>query len=87
MAGCAPWISMPNTTNRRRVPNYPEYLAEWEKEAEGPPIGANLPDWVLIDTFSRWLAEMTLNALRGGAQCLHVRLGSNRVNERLNDHA
>jgi hypothetical protein len=41
----------------------------------------------LIGPFSRRLAEMTLNALRGGAQCLHVGLGGNRVNERLNDHA
>jgi hypothetical protein len=41
----------------------------------------------LIDTFSRRLAEVTLNALRGGAQCLYIGLGGNRVNERLNDHA
>ena len=32
-----------------------------------PPISANLPNWVLIATFSRRLTEMTLNALRGGS--------------------
>jgi hypothetical protein len=29
---------------------------------------------------------MTLNALRCCAQCLHVGLGGNRVDERLDDH-
>jgi hypothetical protein len=51
-----------------------------------PPIGANLPNWALIDTFPRRLTEVTLNALRGGAQCLHVGFGGDCVNERLDDH-
>jgi len=52
-----------------------------------PLIGANLPNWVLIGTFSRRLAEMTLNAVRGDAQCLHVGFRGDCVNERLDDHA
>jgi hypothetical protein len=52
-----------------------------------PLIGANLPNWALIDTFPRRLTEVTLNALRGGAQCLHVGFRGDCVNERLDDHA
>ena len=51
------------------------------------PIGANLPNWVLIGTFSGRLAEVTLNVFRGGVQYLHVRLGDNRVDERRDDQA
>src|SRR5215831_3566521 len=50
------------------------------------PIGANLPNWVLIGTFSGRLAEVALN-VGGGVQCLHVRLGDNRVDERRDDQA
>lgn len=51
------------------------------------PIGANLPNWALIDTFPRRFAEMTLKAFCGGAQCLCVGLGGNGVDQRLDDHA
>src|SRR5262245_16646063 len=51
------------------------------------PIGANLPNWALIDTFPRRLTEVTSHAWRGGAQCLRVGFGGNCVNERLDDHA
>jgi len=66
---------------------WPPFVARLRAPTRGAPIGANLPNWVLIGTFSRRLAEMTLNALRGDAQCLHVGFGGNRVDERLNDHA
>ncbi len=49
----------------------------------GTTIGANLPNWVLISPFSGWFAEVTLNVSRGGAQCLGVGLGDNRVDDRL----
>jgi hypothetical protein len=52
-----------------------------------PPIGANLPSRVLIRTFSGRLAEVALNGFCGGMQCLRVRLGDNRVDERLDDQA
>ena len=50
-------------------------------------IGANLPDGVLVRTFSWWLAEMTPDILRGGKQRVHVWLGSDGFNERLDNEA
>jgi hypothetical protein len=52
-----------------------------------PPLALTYQIRVLIDTFSRRLTEVAFDALRGGAQCLDVGLGGNRVDERLDDHA
>src|SRR5215472_1369840 len=52
-----------------------------------PPIGANLPDWVLVRPFSWWLAEMAADILRGSKQGAHVRLGSDGFDERLDNEA
>jgi hypothetical protein len=61
-------------------------IASYGGDPEETPIGANLPNWILICTFSRRLAKMALNVLRGCSQCAHVRLGSDRIDERLDDH-
>jgi hypothetical protein len=50
-------------------------------------IGANLPVWVLVGTFSRRLAEMTSNVSPCGVQCLQVGLGGDGMDESLDDHA
>jgi hypothetical protein len=50
-------------------------------------IGANLPDGVLVGTFSWRLAEMTLDIMRGSKQRVHVRLGSDGLDERLDNEA
>src|SRR3954467_12519230 len=49
--------------------------------------GLNLPNWVLICTFSRRLAEVASNVWGGSYYCLHVRFWSNGRNERRDDHA
>src|SRR5215468_3657675 len=49
------------------------------------PIGANLPNGVLIGTSSRWLAEVAVNVFGGGVQRLHVWLRGNRVDDRRDD--
>src|SRR5262249_36700842 len=51
------------------------------------PIGANLPERVLIGPLSGWFADVALNVSRGGAQCLGVRLRDNRVDDRRDDQA
>lgn len=51
------------------------------------PIGANLPIWILICTFSWWLAKMTLDVFRGSVQGLHIGLGDDGIDERLHNHS
>jgi hypothetical protein len=56
-------------------------------EQAAAPIGANLPIWILICTFSWWLAKMTLDVLGGGAQGFHVRLGDDGIDESFDNHS
>jgi hypothetical protein len=51
------------------------------------PIGANLPNWVLIGPFSRWFAGVASNVFGCGAQSLGVRLGDHRVDDCRDDQA
>jgi len=52
----------------------------------GTPIGANLPIWILICTFSWWFAKVALNIFGDGVQHLGVRLGGDGIDERFDDH-
>src|SRR5262249_47441491 len=51
------------------------------------PIGANLPDWVLVCPFSCWFHEMAAKILRGSEQCARVRRWGDRFNECPDDQA
>lgn len=50
-------------------------------------IGANLPNWVLVGTFSGSLTEVALQGFCGGAHCLGVKLWTDRIDERRDDDA
>ena len=50
-------------------------------------MALTLPIWILICTFSWWLAKMTLDVFRGGVQGLHVGLGGNGIEESFDNHA
>ena len=62
-------------------------VGEYARMLGVSPHWANLPNWVLIRTFSRRLAEVASNVWGGSYYGLHVRFGSNGRNERRDDHA
>src|ERR1700729_1133587 len=53
----------------------------FETEQVAAPIGANLPIWILICTFSWRLAKMALDVCRRGMQGLDVGLGDDGIDE------
>jgi hypothetical protein len=71
------------TTNE--IPGYK--VVRYIGLVRGITIGANLPIWILICTFSWRLAKMALDVCRRGMQGLNVGLGDDGIDERFDNHA